>query len=527
MLLGLVIAAPFAATRVLPLLDYPNHLARMTIIVAHGNNPALAAMYAVHWAFYPNLAMDLIVPALARLMPVPAAGGVFAAATVLLFVSATVALHRAVFRSRSLWPYASALTAYNFVLTNGLLNYLFGIGAALWAASIWIRIAERRLWLRAGFAMLAGVFCLACHIFAFAFLVVLCGSIELERWWRAGRPPPWRGIALLAAAAIPPFVAYRLLGPSNTYSSPGQMRLFLTQMTQTGLLTQPKMRLLWLLGLTSSPGLPVDPLSPALLAAIPAVALLRRSLAFAPAPLIAAAAMLIGFLVLPSTAIDNGMMYQRLALPLALLCIAGVQPRLPFRFGGVAAAAVLAMLVVHSAGAAIVWGGQDARLRDIRSVLSVVSPCSRVLATRDGDDAWKVDADEPAVARIFYNGVAYNNLPALPIIERGAYWPMVFAEAGKQPLDVRPPFSGLQQDDGYLPLTKQLGMAPRDNARIRGSNGWPSQLTDWRHRYDYVLILNHHQPEMGLPDGLTLVAQRGFAALYRVTSGPHDAGCGR
>ena len=530
LLLGLMIVIPFATTSVLPLLDYPNHLARMGIIAAHGSNPALNAMYALHWAFYPDLAMDLIVPALALVMPVQMAGGIFVALTVLLFVSGTVGLHRALFRSRSLWPLIGALTAYNFVLTNGFLNYLFGIGAALWGAALWIRLADRRLALRAGFALLAGAVCLVSHIFAFAFLALLCGSIELLHWWRStrqfGRPMlPWRSAVVLAATILPPFLAYRLWGPSNTYSNPDQGRLFLAQLTQTGLLAEPKMRLLWLVGVVSSPALSIDVISAALLVAIPGMALWRRSLAFAPEPLLAAVFVLVGFLMLPSTAIDNGMMYQRLALPLVLLCIAGVQPVLPARIGIVAAAAVLGMLVVHCLGAAIVWHGQDAVLQDMRAVTRGIAPCSRVLATRDGNDAWKVEPDEPAVARIFYNGVAYNNLPALLTLERHAFWPMVFAEAGKQPLAVRAPFRALQQDDGYLPLTKQLGMRPQDNAEVRGSNGWPAQLRDWRHRYDDLLILNQHQPERDLPAGLQLQAERGFAALYRIDTGPH-LGCG-
>src|ERR1700724_2046076 len=55
-----------------PLFDYPNHLARFWLLLTGGN-----AFYAVHWAPLPNLAGDLIVPLLARLLPLEIAGKLF------------------------------------------------------------------------------------------------------------------------------------------------------------------------------------------------------------------------------------------------------------------------------------------------------------------------------------------------------------------------------------------------------------------------------------------------------------------
>ena len=534
LVLSLIIVLPFGATSVLPLLDYPNHLARMGILAAHGSDPAFNAMYRVHWAFFPNLAMDLVVPQLARFLPVGAAGSLFAAAAALLCVSGTIALHRALFRP-ALWPYVSALTAYNFVLTNGFLNYLFGLGVALWATALWIGLTPRRLPIRAGFALLAGLACLLCHIFAFAILALLCGSIELVRLWRLlheSGGARWRDLPAqlvrsalsLLAATVLPFLTYKLLGPSNTYSSPDQGRLFLEQLAHNGFLAEPKMRLLWLIGTVGAPNRELDLIAALVLAAIPLLALVRRSLFLRPEPLLAAAILFVAFLVLPSTAIDNGMVYPRLALPVVLLCIAGVRPSLPRPLGTAAAVAVLALTLFHAAGTASVWSRQQPVLQDLRSVTREVAPCSRVLATRDGGNAWMVERDEPAVSRIFYNGVAYANLPAWVMMERRAYWPMIFAQTGKQPLEVRPPFDRMQQNDGYLPLTQQLRLGP-DSAGIAGSNRWPSQLTDWRHRYDYVLILNQH-PETALPSELQLRARSGFAALYRVTTATPHAACG-
>ena len=51
-----------------PLFDYPNHLARLGLLTEGGDQ-----FYRVVWAPLPNLAEDLIVPPLARLMPLEVA----------------------------------------------------------------------------------------------------------------------------------------------------------------------------------------------------------------------------------------------------------------------------------------------------------------------------------------------------------------------------------------------------------------------------------------------------------------------
>ena len=71
-----------------PLLDYPNHLARMYLL-PHLPDAALARYYTVHWTPIPDLAMDGIVPFLAKVMPLEWAGKLFIALTFLLLAGGT------------------------------------------------------------------------------------------------------------------------------------------------------------------------------------------------------------------------------------------------------------------------------------------------------------------------------------------------------------------------------------------------------------------------------------------------------
>ena len=99
--------APFALLVLLPTLlveipamaDYPNHLARMYLLA----NPAANPYYVVSSALHPNLAMDLIVPQLARFMSVESAGRSFVLLSQLLVVSGAIALEFAV-KAATNWP---------------------------------------------------------------------------------------------------------------------------------------------------------------------------------------------------------------------------------------------------------------------------------------------------------------------------------------------------------------------------------------------------------------------------------------
>ena len=54
----LALVAPFFAVDVPPVLDYPNHLARLYVLAFGASDPVLRTMYAPHWQIVPNHAID-------------------------------------------------------------------------------------------------------------------------------------------------------------------------------------------------------------------------------------------------------------------------------------------------------------------------------------------------------------------------------------------------------------------------------------------------------------------------------------
>src|SRR5262249_13225723 len=151
LLFALLLAAvsiPVLTHRLPPLSDYANHLARMHVIDAVDSDPYLSKFYEIQWQIIPNLVMDLIVPVLARLISVYQAGQLFLISIFAVTLSGTLALNRALSGRWSALPLAAAPLLYNAVMLVGVLNYLFGIGVALWALAAWAALRERAWYLR-------------------------------------------------------------------------------------------------------------------------------------------------------------------------------------------------------------------------------------------------------------------------------------------------------------------------------------------------------------------------------------------
>jgi hypothetical protein len=173
-LLMALAAVPIFSTVMPPLFDYPNHLARMHLLAEGGN-----AFYAVRWAPLPNLAQDLIVPPLARVMPLELASKLFLVMTFGLITGGAMWLNRAATGTWRLWPLLSFLLLYNRTFLWGFVNYLFGIGVALAGVGLWVAFERRSWWLRAAASSLVALACYFSHIAAFGFYALVILGIEL------------------------------------------------------------------------------------------------------------------------------------------------------------------------------------------------------------------------------------------------------------------------------------------------------------------------------------------------------------
>jgi hypothetical protein len=432
LLVALLLMAPLLLVDVPPLLDYPNHLARLFLLAQGGDDPVLAPMFSVHWAIIPNLAIDLAGPPLLRVLPVHVAGRALVALALLLPFLGAVAYSRALFGRAEPWSLAAMLVAFDAGLLLGFLNFQLGIGLALLAASGWIRHRERRpaACMVLGGAAMAGIF--FCHLMGVLFALMLIGAHELARAWQ-DRGYLRRGLALLPLVAIP--AALYLASALDDHAAR------IEYLSPAGKLAQ----LLWPF---TTYNLPLD-----LLAAGGVVGFLAVARPCVPASsAIALAALAALYVVTPYAFKGTQSLDARFTLMLALLLFAGVAPRPPRWLAAPAAAGFAVLAAARIAVVALAWHGHAASLAELRQTLAPLAPGDRVLvasvAPSEAPDWW--DHMAPLAFRLS-NGIRTDtHLPALALIERRAFWPLLFDAPSQQPVLWTPRWQALADQAGSL-----------------------------------------------------------------------------
>ncbi len=151
-------------------------------ILARDGTAQAQPYYEVHWAIIPNLAMDLAVPRLGRLIGVETAARLFYLVSQILIVSGAMAIERAVKGRVQIAGYCALMFLYSMPFALGFVNFEFGLGCALWGIAGALAVEERswRARLAAHSAIVGALF--AAHMFA---LGIYGFTIGLNELWRA------------------------------------------------------------------------------------------------------------------------------------------------------------------------------------------------------------------------------------------------------------------------------------------------------------------------------------------------------
>jgi hypothetical protein len=491
--------APFLVVDVPAVLDYPNHLARFYVL-AHPDDPFLAKVYVAHWSILPNVGMDLIGQAVLRVLS-PSVGGRLLLAGSLLAPLIGVALHaRAAFGRWTWWSLGVGAIAYNGIFILGFMNFMLGLGVALAGAAAW-RVLRRRGWDAAAAisGAVIGLCAFFCHLLGFGFFALLIGAQEADELLRAWRERALSARRLLAAAAR---IALAL-GPGAALYG------FTHHATQHG-------DILW----WSWPGKLVQWLVPFMIydlwLTIPTaivvigVAVLTWRRAWrAPGVSLALAGLLVLYLVSPFAVAGGTFVDSRLPLMAALLLFAGITPRVSPRAAAVIAALFAAIIVGRAGLVAYNWLGRASDLVELRADLAHIPPGSNILPARTAIDETRSDR----FGRVLPNYSRLDDhLAALALIERHAFWPLLFADPNQQPVAVRPPYDQIAAPLGWSTPWPYLFNAPPTAIQVRLS----PYLRDWRARFDYVLVVGPRPPRVPTPPGLTLIRAGDESSLYRV-----------
>jgi hypothetical protein len=493
-LFTLLISIPIWTHPLPPLSDYVNHLARMQVIATISQNARLANFYEIDWQVIPNLTMDLIVPLLAHVMKIYLAGQVFMVATFALIISGTLALNRALIGRWSAMPLFVIPLLYNYVFLVGVMNYIFGIGVALWALAGWLVLRERAWPMRFALSSASVVVLFFDHLAALGIYAVGVLSFESLRLWQHRREPWSNRLVDFVASGAPFLIAAPLLYASPTMQLAGNI-----DWEQGGKLEG----LMYVFSDYSD--IVAFGLMGVMIGSI-VWAMRHRVLRFHP---LVFALILVGgtvYFALPRVIFDTYMADQRVPIGIAFMLFACGDLDLRRRLVRRAFVAVLIFLV----GGRLLeidlnWSQLSASTSQFYSSVRRISPGSKVFVAY---------ADRSLGDEVRDLGLVHA--ACIAIIERSALVTTAFTVVGKQIMHVHPQYRDfVDRYDGTPPSIAQLIVAAEHPLP-----DMPRFWLNWtKFDYLYILFTEDEAPNPD-PERLKLVADGDRFQLYRVIKRP-------
>jgi hypothetical protein len=490
--LTLLISIPIWTHPLPPLSDYVNHLARMYVIATLPTNPLLANFYEINWQVIPNLTMDLIVPQLAQVMNIFLAGQVFMVAMFALIISGTLALNRVLIGRWSVLPLFAVPLLYNYIFLVGLMNYLFGIGVALWALAGWIAVRDRVWPIRLALSTVCVVALFFCHLAAVGIYGIGLLSFEILRLWERRLKPNWPvRIVDFVASGLPFLAAAPLL-----YASPTLQLISATYWDQRGKIDG----LMYVIADYS------DIVAFGLIAVMVTGivwAVRRNVLRFHPLVLVLLVVGGTVYFNLPRIMFDTYMTDQRVPIGIAFMLFACGDLHLRHRL---VRRGFLIALILLIGGRLIEidynWSQLSDSTSQFRSSVRRIAPGSKVFVAY---------ADRSMGEDVRDLGLVHA--ASIATIERSALVTTAFTVVGKQVLHARPAYKDyVDAQDGTPPQVSQLIVAAEHPQPTT-----PVFWTNWT-KFDYLYVLfTEDEAANPYPARLKLVADGDRFQLYRIT----------
>jgi hypothetical protein len=485
---------PVLLTPIPAMVDYPNHLARMYILSQNGT-PDANPYYEVAWALYPNLAMDLLIPRMARLIGVENASRLFLLLSQLLIVGGALVLERVVKGRVHLAGFAALMFLYCLPFTWGFVNFEFGLGVALWGIAVYLSLVERAWPLRfvVNAVLVAALF--AAHFFSLGVYGATLGFYEL---WRAhDRKLSYRDAASRLVMLVIPVLALF-----------GVMQLTAGSIGSEGTTWAFEFKPLWLFRIMNGYNLTVSAASALALMISLYFAVKRGVLKLEPAGVWLAIGFALLYLAIPSTLLGTGFADLRVIPAAALILPAFCSLSLPSRRWTIAAlTAVAGIALANLAVVYMVWLSYRADYASIIESFHKIDRGSRILVGGSGD------GEDPPFNDLMRYPMSYA--PTLAVHYANAFVPNLFTAVGKQPVLPRAAVQRLAIPyGGPMPIRVlaaiAAGQMPSDIPPFIGA---------WTRDYDYLYVLGPHVANP-LPNLLEELDSSARFVLYKIRRAP-------
>lgn len=178
-LLTVLACTPVLLTPHVPLADYPNHLARVQVWSSFLNGVKVPHLEPV-LALQPNMAFDLGVLGLTQIMNIETAGKIFILLTIVSVIWGPAILSMKINAGLSALNFLPILFIYNRLFYWGFLGYLFSLGIAIGASSLWFSTTQDEPDYKILLARsTASAVVLTGHLYAFGVLSILASYFAL------------------------------------------------------------------------------------------------------------------------------------------------------------------------------------------------------------------------------------------------------------------------------------------------------------------------------------------------------------
>lgn len=490
--LCILAALPLAMIAYPPIVDFPNHAARLYIAC----HPAdFAGMYEFRLGIIPNLAIDLINLPLCRLATPEHVVLVTIALAQLSICASVWFIRKRLFGDNDLLVLAAPALFLNLVTTMGYVNYLVGIAILFWMLLLLVSRPQASWLTLLVVGTLGGTAIFFAHIFALMFAM-----IAMSGWFWRGRFAGMglKGVVLAGLSAIGMFILPLLLVPLAAGAGESGFDVGLSHWSKIRALLAP---------------LYTNIIAPDIIATLiwlsTAIFLVRaRSLAIAPmmrGPLLTLSAACIFF---PSRLLDAVDVDARLLVSLVFLALASTRFEVQARGRILVLVLALGTLALHTALSIFVWRPMSAQVAEWRAASSILpadAPVFTVEATRG-----------PLMHTT--TRMSYAHLMSYATIDRHIFNPYEFTGKGMQPM---------RAVGKYLPLDTPVGVPLKpDIARLTFAAPTPTpkwlalmglhhmQYTiEWGNRFPYIVYFHFGKAPNFDPERLRVLTQGSFFSV--------------
>lgn len=509
-------AIPFFTVLLPPVLDFPNHLARIWLIAGGAASPPLSHIYEVRWwQASTNVAVDFVGSLFARILPLPALIKVL---LLPMFVGpplGAVLLNRVIFRGFAAWQLAAFTLIWGATAVEGFISFQIGLAGALFAALTMRPLLGAPPWKKLTVLLLLSTALLFIHPFAVLFLLVLVTALEIgetmpwpvERHWLVGclhRSVPPMLVCFVPIAALYLLSPY----PPGAYGPDAKILSWypLYEMFQPRHLAE-----LYLSPVAAYRfSIDVPLILP--LVSVTLWALIAHKVRFHAGLVIVAISLMVLALVSPKDIGDGGSLPVRLVVMGALVGFAGMRPEFDTaRTKAVFAVALAAAAVARVGWTTSVWMRRARDVDELWSATRTLPAGASVLVLEDRI----IDGSKVPVGRLMSGcpdaicPVA-RHLGSMAVIWNHVFIPTLFTVPGQHALGVKPPWNRKSVYSSHVPYLDEVGKPSKSDP----------YLDHWRRDFDYVLVLDADLGQRFGQKGVRLIADTGFARLYRILHTP-------